>query len=162
MLPLRGAVFAGFLLASIAISAADHATTAQRQAEAELLAVHQQDRRAHLEHNVDLLLEHAGPQLLDVRDGKVSVVTREQTRANFTDYFSRAKISVWDDVQSPVVHASEDGRLGWMVVRVHIVYTSRDRSGQSGQHDSMMAWMAAYEKRNGKWVMTAVTSTSEK
>ena len=161
MLLLRNAVFAGLLLASMAVSAADHTTAAQRQAEAELLAVHQQDRRAHLERNVDLLLEHAGPQVLDVRDGKVKLLNRDDVRARFRGYFSRAEFSAWDDVEPPVVHVSADGRTGWMVVRVRIAYSERDSAGHKTQHDATMAWMSAYEKREGRWVMTAVTSTSD-
>ena len=60
-----------------------------------------------------------------------------------------------------MVHASADGSMGWMIVRVRIAYTEHESSGQKTAHDSVMAWMSAYEKREGRWIMTAVTSTSQ-
>ena len=102
-----------------------------------------------------------GSLVLDVRDGKTRVVTCADMRARFTNYFGRAKFSAWDDVEPPVVRASEDGTMGWMVVRVHVAYTEGDTSGREAKRDSIMAWMAAYEKRDGQWIMTAVTSTSD-
>jgi hypothetical protein len=158
MVHLRCRMFAAFLLASAAMAMA---SDARQRAEAELLQVHQDDRRAHLQRNVDALLAHAGPQVIDVRDGKVRVMSLEEVRTRFTQYFSNIEFSAWDDVEPPNVHASDDGRMGWMIVRVHIAYTQADRAGKKTPTDSTMAWMSAYEKRNGVWIMTAVTSTSQ-
>jgi len=46
-----------------------------------------------------------------------------------------------------------------MIVRVRIAYTETDASGGKTKQDSVGAWMSAYEKLNGNWIMTAVTST---
>jgi len=43
--------------------------TAQQQGEIELLSLHKEERRAHFEHDVNFLVAHVAPQLLDVRDG---------------------------------------------------------------------------------------------
>lgn len=85
----------------------------------------------------------------------------QEVRAKFTNYFSRTEFSAWDDVEPPIVHASDDGRTGWMIVRIHIAYKQVDQSGKKTSSDSTIAWMSAYEKHNGVWIMTAVTSTSE-
>jgi hypothetical protein len=156
---LRCVIFFGLLLTPWAITAAD--SSAKQKAEAELLQVHQEDRRAHLQRDVKALLAHAGPQLIDVRHGKVHMMSLGEVRAKFTDYFSRTEFSAWDDVEPPIVHASDDGRMGWMIVRVHIAYMQVAPSGKKPRSDSTMAWMSAYEKRDGVWIMTAVTSTSE-
>jgi len=157
MAHLRRRMLAVFLLASVAVAVAE--SDARKKAEAELLRVHQDDRRAHLQRNVDALLAHAGAQVIDVRDGKIRVMNLEEVRARFTQYFSNIEFSAWDDVEPPIVHASDDGRTGWMIVRVHIAYTQVDRAGKKAPTDSTIAWMSAYEKRNGVWIMTAVTST---
>ena len=155
---LRCIMFLSLLLTPWAIAAADG--NAKQKAEAELLQVHQEDRRAHFQRDVKALLAHVGPQLIDVRDGKIHVMSLGEVRAKFTDYFSKTEFSAWDDVEPPIIHASDDGRMGWMIVRVHIAYTQVDPSGNKTRSDSTMAWMSAYEKRNGVWIMTAVTSTS--
>ena len=56
---------------------------AQRQAEAELLSLHTEERRAHFDHDVQALLAHVGPEVVDVRDGRVNHMSREDVRARF-------------------------------------------------------------------------------
>ena len=136
-------------------------TLIQRQAEAELQALHQEERRAHLHHDVNGLLSHLGTDLIDVREGKIQVMTSKEVRERFNEYFRTAQFIAWDDVQPPVVRASPDGRLGWMIVRVHIAYNETNASGKTTSNDSILAWMAAYEKREGKWMMIAVTTTTQ-
>jgi len=139
---------------------------AQRKAEGELLALHQADRRAHFEHDIDGLLRNLGGELLDVRDGKINHLSREDVRKKFVEYFQSAQFTAWDDLEPPIVRVSDDGSMGWMIVRVRITYTEKesstekDSSGKKAVHDDTMAWMSVYEKREGHWTMTAVTSTT--
>jgi hypothetical protein len=130
--------------------------------EAELLALHQADRRAHFAHDVNALLAHTAARVVDVRKGKITVLSRDDLGNRFAEYFRRADFSAWDDVQPPIVHVSSDGRTGWMIVRVRISYTDTEPAGKKTMHDETMAWMSAYEKQNGVWMMTAVTSASDK
>jgi len=143
------------------VAAVSQENAAQRQGEAELLVLHQADRRAHFAHDIDALLGPGAGTVIDVRDGKVTAVTPAEKRAKFAEYFRHADFTAWDDVAPPIVRVSRDGSMGWMVVRVHIAYTDHDGAGKTTAHDETMAWLAAYEKRDGKWFMTAVTSTSD-
>lgn len=133
--------------------------TAQQQGEAELLSLHKEERRAHFEHDVNFLLSHVAPQLLDVREGQVNRMSRENVRAKFVKYFKTAHFSAWDDVEPPIVRVSSDGNMAWMIVRVRIAYTETDASGKTVHQDTVGAWISSYEKQNGEWIMTAVTST---
>jgi hypothetical protein len=132
---------------------------AQIRGKTELLALHKEERRAHFDHDVKFFLAHTGLQLLDVRDGRVNRPSREDVRERFSEYFKRSQFSAWDDVQPPIVHVSADGNMGWMIVRVRLAYTETDDSGKTNKKDTLGAWMSAYEKQNGTWIMTAVTST---
>jgi hypothetical protein len=138
-------------------------STAEKQAETELLSLHMEERRAHFNHDVETLLAHVAPQLLDVRDGRVNRMSREDVRKRFLEYFKQYQFSAWDDVEPLIIHASADGKTGWMIVRVRIAYRETGTSGKKADQNTVGAWMSAYENQNGKWVMTAVTSTfSEK
>jgi len=141
------------------LNMAGQQSQAQRQAEAELLSLHTEERRAHFDHDVQALLAHVAPEVMDVRDGRVNHMSREDVRARFRAYFKRAEFSAWDDIDPPIVRVSSDGKMGWMIVRVRIAYTETDASGGKTKQDSVGAWMSAYEKLNGNWIMTAVTST---
>ena len=130
----------------------------EQQGEADLLALHRSDRTAHFKHDVATLLEHIGPQLLDIRHGKINSMNRYEVRRRFTDYFQSAQFSAWDDLESPIVKVSPDGQFGWMAVRVHIAYTE---IGKNVSQSSVMAWTSTYERRTGNWIMTTVTTTSD-
>jgi hypothetical protein len=131
-------------------------SAAQKNGERELLALHQADRRAHFEHDIQELLAGVGGELLDVRDGRINHLSRDAVRKQFAEYFQTAQFIAWDDLEPPIVRVSGDGNMGWMI----ITYTEKDKSGKSVVQDAVMAWMSAYEKHNGKWTMTAVTSTT--
>lgn len=145
------------LLTSLNIAAQQ--SQAQKQAEAELLSLHEEERRAHFDHDVQALLAHVAPEVVDVRDGRVNYMSREDVRARFLAYFKRAEFSAWDDIDPPIVRVSSDGKMGWMIVCVRIAYTETDASGKKTKQHSVGAWMSAYEKLHGNWIMTAVTST---
>jgi hypothetical protein len=155
--------FLALLLASVLILPAAAPETsdnrAQKQAEADLLALHKEERQAHFDHDVKFLLAHVAPQLLDVRDGRVNRMSRDDVRHKFVEYFKNARFSAWDDVEPPIVGVSADGTMGWMIVRVRIAYTESDTSRKTTNENTVGAWMSSYEKQNGTWTMTAVTST---
>lgn len=138
----------------------DTSSAIQRRAETELLALHQADRHAHLQHDVNALISHLGTTLIDVHDGKIQRITRDDVRKRFVEYFRTSQFVAWDDVEPPIVRASPDGRSGWMIVRVHIVYNETSASGQS-RNDSVLAWMSTYEKKNGVWILETVTTTTQ-
>lgn len=135
-------------------------STAQESGKRELLEIHQADRQAHFQHDIKSLLAGMGDEFIDVHDGTIRHLNRENVRAHFADYFQRSQFTAWDDVEPPIVRVSRDGSMGWMIVRVRITYKETKPSGESAVHDSIMAWMSAYEKQNGKWILTAITSTS--
>jgi hypothetical protein len=155
---LMGAMLAGLLCFAPAppLIHADAET-----AKAELLALHQADRRAHFHHDMDALIAAVPAEFIYVRDGKVQTQTKEDLRKRFTQYFQGAEFSAWDDLEPPIIHASPDGQMGWMVVRVKIAYSKTDAAGKKSQEQSVIAWMSVYEKQEGKWVHVANASTFE-
>lgn len=131
------------------------------EAKAELLALHQADRRAHFQRDVDALLAAAPPEFIFVRDGKVQPQSQKDLRARFTHYFQGAEFTAWDDLEPPIVHVSPDGQMGWMVVRLKIALDRADASGKKTADTTVMAWMSVYEKRDGKWQHVANATTVE-
>jgi len=133
----------------------------QQSPEAELLALHQGDRRAHFAHDVDALLATAPPEFISVRDGNVRSQSKDELRKRFTEYFGGAEFTSWDDLEPPIVHISPDGRMGWMIVRVKIAINRSDSTGKRTTENVVMAWMSAYEKHDGKWQHMANATTVE-
>jgi hypothetical protein len=161
---LGAALLAGLFCFS---SAPAHSPDANRDADesesakAELLAVHQAGRRAHLNRDVDFIVAGMGTEFTTVHQGAIRVMSREDVRKQFTEYFRGAEFSAWDDLEPPIIRISPDGKMGWMIVRVRIAYTKTDAGGATSKEDTVMAWMSAYEKRDGKWLLVANATTSE-
>jgi len=131
------------------------------RARAELLTLHQADRRAHFSHDIGALLATLPAELIYVREGKVEHQSKEQLRHRFEEYFRGAEFSAWDDLEPPIIHVSPDGQMGWMILRVKVAYTQTDPGGKKTGEQTVMAWMSAYEKRDGKWLHVANITTVE-
>ena len=154
---LAAAVFAGLLC----IAPARPGSVAEASsAEAELLALHQADRRAHFARDVDALLATLPEKFIYVRDGRIEVDSREDLRNKFAEYFQNSEFTAWDDLEQLIVRASPDGRMGRIIVRVEVAFTKPDKSGKKGSEETVMAWMSAYGKRERKWMHVANVTTT--
>ena len=129
--------------------------------EAGLLKMHQQDRRAHLETDVELLLGSSPEIFIAVSRGKIDRVTKQQERDMFKKYFQNARYYEWDDLEPPVVRVSKDGSMGWIISRVKVRRVQRDEAGKEQEQKFVYAGIMTYEKTQGKWVRVANVSTFE-
>jgi hypothetical protein len=161
---LGAAVLAGLFCLS---SAPAHSPDALRDADesatakAELLAVHQAARRAHFDRDVDSIVAGMGTEFTTAHEGTIRVMSREDVRKQFTEYFRGAEFSAWDDLEPPIIRVSPDGKMGWMIIRVRIAYTKTEASGATSKENTVMAWMSAYEKQDGKWLLVANATTAK-
>jgi hypothetical protein len=161
---LGAALLAGLFCFS---GAPAHSRLANREADEsasakeELLAIHHSARRAHFNRDVGSIVAGMSPEFTTVHEGTIRVMSREDVRKQFTEYFRGAEFSAWDDLEPPMIRVSPDGKMGWMIVRVRIAYTKTDAGGATSKEDTVMAWMSAYEKREGKWLLVANATTSK-
>lgn len=127
--------------------------------EASLRQLLEEDRRAHLETDADLIADHLADTLISVADGRVTLEPREQARAFFRSYFSGARYLVWEDVVPPVVHVAPDGRSAWVIRQVRAERDEPGLGGRTLRRAFSSAWTATYAWRDGRWQMTTVAST---
>jgi hypothetical protein len=139
------------LLSTTAL-AADH--KADEQA---LLDLHSKARQAHLKGDANLLAEGVADRFMDVGRGHFDWTTREQFRERFTKVFSTNKYSSWENAVPPVVYIAPDGKTGWMAVQLRAELTTQADGKPPEKLNFDMAWMANYEKQNGKWKMVAIS-----
>lgn len=128
----------------------------------ELLKLHKQGREAHFRTNVDLLLSnHPEAGFISVSQGKISQVSKDQSRQRFAAYFKDAQYYEWDDLEPPIVRVSKDGTLAWMITRLKVRRTQKDSAGTVKEEKFVYAGIMTYEKKDGKWIRTANVSTFE-
>jgi hypothetical protein len=131
------------------------------RAKQELLALHARDRQAHFDTDADALVVPFAESIIDVRNGAMQHVTREDKRQDFTQYFKNATYYEWDDLQAPIVQVSLDGNLGWMITQTKVRRVQTDETGTGREREFIYAGIMTYEKRGGEWRCTANVSTFE-
>src|SRR5688500_19343418 len=104
------------LAVAVAVSLLAPAPCPATDAKAELLALHETARKAHLRGDAALIAASIGDRLLFAEDGGVRVQSHAEVAQFFTGYFSRVRYRQWRDVAPPAVAVSPDGAMAWMAV----------------------------------------------
>lgn len=123
-----------------------------------LLSVHESERRAHLEGDASLLATLFADHVWEASRGQLTRLSRADIEDRFRNYFSSVRYEVWDDLLAPHVWVAEDGRNAWMAVHIEARLT-RNEGEQSREHAFESAWIATYEKLDGRWQMTGIASS---
>ena len=117
---------------------------------------------AHLEESTDGLDDHFGKEVVFVNSGKVETRTGAEALQGLGRIFSNRDYTVYDDLIRPQVKVSEDGTLGWVIVRITARGIRLDESGSpTGPLEFVCAWISTYEKQSGKWKMIGNVSNFE-
>jgi hypothetical protein len=117
----------------------------------ELRALHEKVMRAHLQSNIDLLLEDEAAEYVVAGRGEVTRPTLAERRARLGPYLDRTRFQEYRDLAEPVVSVSTDGTLGWVIVQVQARGIQTARDGKKETVEFMSAWIELYQKRNGRW-----------
>lgn len=121
---------------------------------ARLLALHAAVRRAHFETDPAGVAAALADEYVNVRNGEVTIRTREEDLARFTEYFAGATYHEWDDVEPPVVTVAGDASIAWMVVHVRV---RREKDGETQTFE--YAGLETYARRDDRWVKTVEAGT---
>lgn len=131
----------------------------QHQDHATLLEILRGDRRAHLETDASLLASHLSESLVEVSGGQMRKQSRAEIEALFTTIFDGASYEMWEDTTPPIVRISSDSTLAWVIRTVRVRRTATGSDGRPASQAFTSAYTATYEKQEGSWRMTSVTST---
>ncbi len=124
-----------------------------------LIKRHIADRQAHFNRDIDALLTGIANNQVNIRDGQVTIRSRADAEKGFQAYFQGATFHEWDDLEPPMIHVSEDGRMAWMVNRVRVRHTRQTDNGENPETNFTCAWLMVYEKCGDNWVAVANAST---
>jgi hypothetical protein len=131
----------------------------QRAEQEALLEVLRQDRRAHLETDAALIASNLADPLVEVSAGQVSTRSREEVEGMFDGLFEGAEYEFWEDAEAPLIRISADATMAWVVRNVRVRRAEVAPGGVVGSVSFVSAYTSTYEKQDGKWKMTSVTST---
>ena len=142
---------------AIAISFAAQATCPAGDPKAELLALHETTRQAHLQGDAALVAGTIADQLLLAENGSIRTQSNAAAEQFFTSYFKRVRYREWRDVTPPAVIVSADGTLAWMAVGVEAHYTRLDKPAEA-EKSFKSSWIATYQRDKCRWRMTGIAS----
>jgi hypothetical protein len=154
---MRYAPFIVILLATTLCPAQEMSTDAL---EGEIREILEKERLAHLNYDADALLSLQAEKLLSVQRGKMEWLSMKDRRELFEHYFSSVTFEAWDTMGEPVIQISHGGAFAVVSLVKNVVLTRRNAENNSEPEQYLYAWTATYEKREGNWVMTSITSTS--
>jgi hypothetical protein len=125
----------------------------------ELLRIHLADIHAHLDKDVDSLLETIPEEFIYVGQGEVTRQSRHEIRDFFSDYLAGAEYERYEDLLVPHAEVSADGTMGWVISKMEVTRTSPNSAGVQERRSFIYAGIMTYEKAGGRWMKVANVST---
>lgn len=141
-----------FTLLLTSLSCATTGST-HREADArELLKLHEEALRAHLDSDIDLLLAAEADESVIASRGEVSTRATEERKEFLGPYLQQTRFSIYRDLIPPIVKVSADGSLGWVIAQVEAQGEQTAADGTVERLEFVSAWIELYEKRDGRWL----------
>lgn len=98
----------------------------------ELKSFHQDLIQAHLEKDLDFFVKDISEDYFSVSGSEIRHSSRQDILAKFKYYLRRTTFKEYRDLEEPIIGISQDGSLGWSIVRVRV-------SGDQEQPDGSTA-----------------------
>ena len=121
----------------------------------EILGLHRADIQAHLDKNVNHLVQGQSSDFISVHSGEVRRPTLGETRAALARYLGGTTFTEYRDLAEPVVGVSPDGSTAWSIVQVRVA----GRKSSGDPLDFTCAWITLYERQGGAWKRIVEAST---
>lgn len=124
---------------------------------AALLEFQRQERSAHLQKDVPLIVDMLYDTVCQIKGGMVTYFTKDEMANRFTQYFNMVEFNKWEDSNPPVVTLSDDHSLAHILVQRHVELRLKDSLSTVEKTD--FAWTELWKKNNGRWRLYTITTT---
>jgi ADP-ribosylglycohydrolase len=130
--------------------------------EAQLMALHRQQREAHFSKNASAIVNQLADNFLSVSHCRIDSLNRENDTKGFERYFHSVDFRKWDDLNPPAIRFSDDRTMAYMVVDKIVELEALDSAGNKIVESTHFAWVAICKKQeSGDWKIECVASTNE-
>ncbi|HEX9915231.1 MAG TPA: hypothetical protein VGB32_09955 [Candidatus Bathyarchaeia archaeon] len=123
----------------------------------EILGLHRADIQAHLDGDVEHIVQGQSSDFTSVHSGEVRRPTPKETRAALTRYLDSTTFKEYRDLRDPIVGVSPDGSTAWSIVQVKVAGHRADAS--ESPIDFTCAWITLYTRQGGAWKRIVEAST---
>lgn len=124
----------------------------------EIFELHKSTIEAHLNDNVDFLVQNLSGDFMSVSNGEIDYPTKEEVRSEFGSYLNNTEFSEYTDLREPIIGFSKDGSVAWSVVQVKVAGKREMEDGTQRDLDFTCAWITLYEREGSRWIKLAEVS----
>ena len=114
----------------------------------ELIILHKKNIKAHLKKDVDYIVQDVSEDFISVNNGEVNFPSIEDLKMEYFEYLENTQFSQYEDQMEPIIGFSDDGSIGWSIVKVSVKGKSKDNP----IIDYTCAWITLYKRSNDKWL----------
>ena len=133
-------------------------TPADREADLDALrALHEASIQAHLDGDADFFVQDLADGYVQVSGASVQRPAREEVREGFQRYLESTEFTRYETTDGPLVGVSDDGSIGWIIVRVEVEGVWNGTSGVA----FASAWISLYRRADAGWEFLANVSSVE-
>ncbi len=118
----------------------------------EILALHKGSIDAHLNRDVDFFTRNVVDDYVVVSRADIFFPTKEETRAQFSNYLNRTTFSEYRDLRDPIIGFSEDGSLAWSIVQVKVAGMQAGEDDQEQAINFKSAWINLFKREGNEWI----------
>ena len=126
-----------------------------------LLNLQKQQKKAHLNYNAEMFIDMFDDNIIQIRNGRISSRTKEESLKRVNRYFNSVKFETWDDIEPPIIKISEDGKMAYVIVHKEIILSYMSKDGKENVERNELAWLEVWEKKNDEWKYVAAASTNK-
>ena len=131
------------------------------QEEKAILALLDQERKAHFERDAELFIGEFAPDMISVNKGSVLTASPGERKNRIQGYFDSVDFIKWDNTAEPQIRFSKDGSLAYAIVQKEVIVKSTDTTKLPGLDTTYYAWLSVYRKQAGAWKVECNVSTNK-
>lgn len=163
LIPAVRAKIAAFTALMFAASCVSSSTPEKLKAAAiaEIMAVHDAQRRNHIEKDVLASADLISSDYIAVTRGTVRHISKTEFLERRQRYYDSVEFEKWDDISLPIIRFSIDFSIAYTIVQKKVVITYTGETGDKIQETTKFAWMTVYRKTDGNWKIDAAISTNK-
>lgn len=125
----------------------------------EILEIHNNLIKAHLENNPDFFIQHLSDNFVSVKNGDILKPTLDEIQVNMSNYINNTTFHEYKDLQEPIIGLSDDGTMAWAIVQVLVQGDRKLEDGTIRKIDFTCAWLTLYQRSGKEWNVLAEVST---
>ena len=151
----------GIILLAVLFLSACSAGFDTKKRRSEILALLEQERKAHFDRNVSLFISEFADSMISVNRGVVQTATPEQRRPRIEGYFGSVEFVKWDDVAPPEIRFSNDGSLAYAIIQKQVILLKTDSLHNKTPDTTDYAWVSIYRRTGNGWKVECNASTNK-